>query len=206
MPDNVSNSKLAIKFFAPVVEQTANALMNVVDKAVNEGVKELTLLLSTPGGSVFHGISIYNYLKGLPLDKITTHNFGSVDSIGVVIYCAGSERFSSPQARFLIHGVTANFQAPTSLEEPQLEERLKGIKIDIENIAKVIAENSGKQVSDVTNAMLERITLNPSQAKEWGLVSDIKTEVFDRGVKIVSITSQGNTPQVANPRATSLLG
>lgn len=194
---------LAIKFFAPVIEQTANALMRVLDDAVNRGVKEIILLISTPGGSVFHGISIYNYLKGLPLDKITTHNFGSVDSIGVVIYCAGKERFSSPQARFLIHGVSANFNQPVSLEEPQLEERLKGIRIDIENIAKVIAENSGKKVDDVISAMLERTTLNPIQAKEWGLVKDIKSEVFPSGTQVVSIMAPEGPFNIQSPRASS---
>lgn len=184
---------LAIKFFAPVNEVSANALMSVLDQAINQGVKEIILLISTPGGSVFHGLSIYNYLRGLPIEKLTTHNFGSVDSIGVVMYCAGKERFSSPQARFLIHGVSAGFQVPQSLEEPQLEERLKGLRIDIENIAKVISANTGKTPEEVTSAMLTRTTLNPDQAKDWGLVHSIKGEVFPAGTQVVSITV--NSPQ-----------
>ncbi len=178
---------LAIKFFAPVNEKSANALMNVLDQAINQGVKDITLLISTPGGSVFHGISIYNYLRGLPLDRLVTHNFGSVDSIGVVMYCAGRERYSSPQARFLLHGVTLNFQGSLSLEEPQLEEKLKGLKIDIENIAKVISENVEKDVNIVTETMIQRTTLNPEQAKEWGLVHKIQTELFPAGTQVVSI-------------------
>ena len=178
---------LAIKFFAPVNEKSANALMSVLDQAVNQGVKDITLLISTPGGSVFHGISIYNYLRGLPLDRLVTHNFGSVDSIGVVMYCAGRERYSSPQARFLLHGVTLNFQGSLSLEEPQLEEKLKGLKIDIENIAKVISENVEKDVDVVTETMIQRTTLNPEQPKEWGLVHKIQTELFPAGTQVVSI-------------------
>lgn len=177
----------AIKFFAPVNEKSANALMSVIDQAVNQGVKDITLLISTPGGSVFHGISIYNYLRGLPLERLVTHNFGSVDSIGVVMYCAGRERYSSPQARFLLHGVSASFLGNQSLEEPQLEERLKGLKIDIENIAKVVSENVKKSVEEVTETMIKRTTLNPEQAKEWGLVHKIQTEIFPAGTKVVSI-------------------
>lgn len=179
---------LAIKFFAPVNEVSANALMNVLDQAINQGVNNVTLLISTPGGSVFHGLSLYNYLRGLPLQKLTTHNFGSVDSIGVVMYCAGQERFSSPQARFLIHGVSAGFQGSQNLEEPQLEERLKGLRIDIENIAKVVAANTGKTPEDVTESMLKRTTLNPDQAKDWGLVHSIKSDLFPAGTQVVSIT------------------
>lgn len=177
-----------IKFFAPVIDITINALMNAIDQKVREGVTEFTILISSPGGSVFHGLSTYNYLKGLPV-TITTHNFGSVDSIGVVLFCGGSKRFSVPQARFLLHGVSAGFQNER-LEEQQLEERLKGLKIDMENIAKVVAANTGKTVQDVTNAMLDRTTLNPEEAKAWGLVHEIKSELFEVGSEVISIQYQ----------------
>lgn len=179
---------MVIKFFGPVIDSTVNALMNAVDQGMKQGSKDFIILISTPGGSVFHGLSAYNYLKGLPVN-VKTHNFGSVDSIGIVLYCAGNQRYSSPQARFLLHGVSANFEK-SSLEEKQLEERLKGLKIDIENIAKVIAANTGKNVEEVTNAMLERTTLNPDEAKEWGLVQEIKSELFEEGSQVISIMFQ----------------
>jgi len=122
--------------------------------------------------------------------NITTHNFGSVDSIGVVLFCGGQTRLSVPQARFLLHGVSANFQQNESLEEKQLEERMKGLKIDIENIAKVVAANTGKTVNDVISAMLERTTLNPEEAKNWGLVHEIKSELFPNNSEVISIQFQ----------------
>jgi ATP-dependent protease ClpP protease subunit len=98
-----------IRFFAPVIDATINALMSAVDQKMKQGTKEFIILISSPGGSVIHGLSAYNYLKGLPA-SIATHNFGSVDSIGIVIYCAGSRRLSAPQARFLFHGVNIQFK------------------------------------------------------------------------------------------------
>ncbi len=178
-------SKTVIKFFAPVIDVTVNALLHTVDTKMQQGMTELVMLISSPGGSVFHGLSAYNYLKGLPI-KVTTHNFGSVDSIGVVLYCGGSERFSVPQARFLLHGVSATFRKE-SLEEQQLEERLKGLKIDMANIARVIAATTGKTEQQVTKAMLDRTTLDPEQAKAWGLVHEIKSELFETGLEITSI-------------------
>jgi ATP-dependent Clp protease protease subunit len=179
---------IVIKFFAPVIDVTINALMSAIDQSIKKGATRFILLISSPGGSVFHGLSAYNYLKGLPV-AITTHNFGSVDSIGVVLFCGGSTRLSVPQARFLLHGVTVSFQKER-LEEKQLEERLKGLKIDMENIAKVIAANTGKTTKDVTNAMLERTTLNPEEAKAWGLVHEIKSELFEVGSEVISIHYQ----------------
>lgn len=189
---------VVIKFFAPVVDATINALMRVTDEQMARGVTRFILLISSPGGSVFHGLSAYNYLKGLPVE-ITTHNFGSVDSIGVVLFCGGSRRYSVPQARFLLHGASANF-ANERLEEPQLEERLRGLRMDIENIAKVIAANTGRTVAQVTEAMLQRLTLNPEEARDWGLVHEIRAELFEAGSQVISIHYEqrakgGGSPQ-----------
>jgi ATP-dependent Clp protease protease subunit len=179
---------VVIKFFAPVIDVTINALMSAIDGKMKQGITQFVILISSPGGSVMHGLSAYNYLKGLPV-TITTHNFGSVDSIGVIVFCGGSRRLSVPQARFLLHGVSVGFQNQR-LEEKQLEESLKGLKIDMENIAKVIAANTGKDVEEVTNAMLERTTLNPEEAEAWGLVHEIKVELFEAGSEVISIHHQ----------------
>jgi len=179
---------VVIKFFAPVIDVTINRLTEAIDQRMMQGVSKYTLLISSPGGSVFHGLSAYNYLKGLPV-TITTHNFGSVDSIGVILFCGGSKRLSVPQARFLLHGVSASFQSGR-LEEKQLEERLKGLQNDVENIARVIAENTNKSVQDVREAILERTILSSEEAKVWGLVHDIKSELFEVGSEVISIQYQ----------------
>ena len=186
---------VVIRFFAPVIDTTVNTLLSAIDEKMKQGIRDFIILISSPGGSVIHGLSAYNYLKGLPA-VITTHNFGSVDSIGIVLYCAGSKRLSVPQARFLLHGVTAQFRGNQNLEEKQLEERFKGLRIDIENIAKVIAANTGKSAEEVTNAMLERTTLNAEEACSWGLVHEIKSQLFEAGSEVISIQFQ-QQPQKA---------
>ena len=178
-----------IRFFAPVIDVTVNALMSAVDQKMKQGTKEFIILISSPGGSVIHGLSAYNYLKGLPA-AITTHNFGSVDSIGIVLYCAGSRRLSVPQARFLFHGVNVQFRGDQNLEEKVLEERLKGLRVDMENIARVIAANAGRDANDVTDAMIEGRMLNPEEAKSWGLVHEIKSELFEAGSEVIAIQFQ----------------
>ena len=176
---------VVIRFFAGVDANSINTLLTTVDQKLKEGVQSFILLISSPGGTVFHGLSAYNFLKGIP-GEVVTHNFGSVDSIGIVLYCAGSRRLSVPHARFLLHGVSAGFQKER-LEEKQLEERLKGLKIDMQNIARVIAANTGKTEDEVTAAMLDRTTLNPDEAKDWGLVHEIKSELFESGAEFISI-------------------
>ena len=191
----MATKPVVIRFFAPVIDATVNALMSAVDQKMKPGIKDFIILISSPGGSVIHGLSAYNYLKGLPA-SITTHNFGSVDSIGIVLYCAGSQRLSVPQARFLFHGVNVQFRGEQNLDEKLLEERLKGLRIDMENIAKVIAANTGKSDKDVTDAMIERITLNPEEAQSWGLVHEIKSKLFEEGSEVIAIQFQQQPQQL----------
>jgi ATP-dependent Clp protease protease subunit len=182
----VNDKTVYIKFFARVDQGTISALMSAVEQKLAEGAREFVLLISSPGGTVFHGLSAYNFLKGIPA-VVTTHNFGSVDSIGDVLFCAGSRRYSVPHARFLLHAVQANFAQAASLEEPQLEERLKGLRIDIENIAGVIAAGTGRSERSVAQDMLNRTTLNPEQAVEYGLVHEIREQLLPSDAHLVSI-------------------
>ena len=175
-----------IRYYAPVDENHVKKLMEVVEQKLKEGATRFIILISSPGGNVFQGLSAYNFLKGIPAEVIT-HNFGSVVSMAVVLYCAGSRRLCAPHAMFLLHGVAANFPQGSSFEEKQLEERLKALQLEVENIAGVIAANIGKPEEEVTKAILERTTLNPEQAVEFGLVHEITEKLFDKAAELISI-------------------
>ncbi|MGA3280126.1 MAG: ATP-dependent Clp protease proteolytic subunit [Smithella sp.] len=166
-----------IRLMASVVPQTADQLFKIIDQKIAAKCEKIHLMLSSPGGSVFHGISIYNFLKGAPIE-VDTYNFGSVDSIGVILFCAGKHRCSVPHARFLIHGVRFNFNGSASFDEKQLEEHLRSVKIDQTNIARIISDTTGKPLHKLEDDMNNRITLNPTDAKDYGLVHEIKSALF----------------------------
>ncbi|NLJ07517.1 MAG: hypothetical protein GX437_07600 [Sphingobacteriales bacterium] len=175
-----------IKFYAQVNQNTVIQLQRQVEQFLLQGMKTLHLLLSTPGGSVHDGISVYNLLKGLPIE-VNTYNFGSVDSIGVVMFCAGSNRYSVPHARFLLHPVAMQIMSPQALDEPSIEEKLKLVKADQSNIAKVISCTINKQVEEVQKLIHSRTTLEPEEAKSKGLVTEIKSSLVPAGVPLISI-------------------
>ena len=79
-----------ISFSAEISPQTTETLIAVLAEQVNRKVDEVYLMLSTPGGSVMHGLNLYNVLRALPL-KLIIHNVGNVDSIGNAIFLAGVE-------------------------------------------------------------------------------------------------------------------
>jgi ATP-dependent protease ClpP protease subunit len=175
-----------IRFMAKISPQTSDRLMRIVDDKIHNGYDKIHLLISSPGGSVFHGLSLYNFLYGIPLE-VATYNFGSVDSIGVILFCAGGNRYSVPNARFLIHGVSLNASGTISFDERLLDEQLKGLRIDQSNIAKIIAFTSHKKEKDVVSDIHRRITLSPAEALEYGLVTEIKDTLMPVNAEFYSI-------------------
>ncbi len=178
--------EIAIRLVAEINQQSTHALMNIVENNLNQGFTKFKILLSSPGGSVQHGITVYNFLKGIPA-SVDTYNIGSIDSIAAVIYCAGSKRFSVPNGRFLIHSVTWGAKAPIVLEEKQLKEIESGLKIDRENIAQIVASNCSKTQSEIEKIMLDGKMFSPQEAKEFGLVNEISEIIIDKGVPIIGI-------------------
>jgi len=197
-------NELYVRFLAPVIPQTTAQLFQLFDHALQSKMERVHLMLSSPGGSVFHGLSIYNYLKGAPFDTYT-YNFGSVDSIGVIIFCAGSRRLCVPHARFLIHPVQFNVQGPSAFDEKQLDEHLKSLKIDQENIARVISDTAGKPLHRVEEDMINRTTLSPQQAKDYGIVHDIQSVLFPADAQLAVIGEPVQTPPPRLVHATAPL-
>jgi ATP-dependent protease ClpP protease subunit len=189
-----------IKFFAGVGQQSVNALMQVIDQKLREGVSRFVILISSPGGTVFHGLSAHNFLKGVPAE-VVTHNFGTVDSIAAVVFCAGSKRYSVPHARFLLHGVSTNFQQ-CSLEEKQLEERLKGLRSDLENIAGVIAAATKRSERDISTQWSTDYT-QPGRGCQFGLIHEIKKSWLKRGRNSFPFTNRtrNSRADTARPRS-----
>ncbi len=178
-----------IKFVGNIDGATSGALMKAIDEFLSQGMSRIVLLISSPGGTVFHGLTLYNYLAGLPIE-VDTHNFGTVDSIGAALYVAGRRRYSVPDARFLIHGVSANFPANASLEEDQLAERLAALRSDTANIASVLGRGTGRSTDEIHAVMLARTVLTPVEAIDFGLAHEIKSDLFPAGARVTSIVTQ----------------
>lgn len=184
-----SKKTLYIKFFVGIDHNTITKLTTLVQEKLKEGVERFALLISSGGGNVFAGLSGYSFLKGIPAE-IITHNFGSADSIATVLFCAGSRRYCVPHARFLLHGIVFDVKSPTRFNEKLLDERIKSLKVDRQNISRVIADNTGKDIVAVEKDILEGTVLDSEQALKYGLVHEIKSELFEKGGEVAEITQR----------------
>lgn len=176
-----------IRFFVGIDTSNVDKLTKLVLGKLGEGVERFVVLISSRGGNVFAGLSGYSFLKGIPAEVIT-HNFGSADSVAAVLFCAGSKRFCVPHARFLLHGIGFDVSSPTRFNERILDERIKSLRMDRENISRIIADSTGRALADVEKDILEGTVLNAEQAREYGLVHGIKTQLFEAGAEVVEIS------------------
>jgi ATP-dependent Clp protease, protease subunit len=189
-PQPALGPSVVIKFFTEVNPVTAQQLMQTLDTCVRQGVTEVLLLISSSGGSVHHGVSLYNWIRALPI-TVTTHNFGSVDSIALVLFAAGKRRLSVPHARFLLHGVTTGL--PTvpgqmlQLGEDAMLLLLKNLRADQTNIAKIIAANSNRSESQIRSTMRAQTIVAPDALLKWNLVHGIADVKYPDAATLLAI-------------------
>jgi ATP-dependent protease ClpP protease subunit len=161
-------------------------MFDIIRNKLRNGTDAFTILISTPGGQVTPGITAYNFLKGIPAEVIT-HNMGQIDSIGVVIFCAGAKRYCSPNTRFLIHGIGFDTKEGERFNEGLLAERLEGLKSERITISKIISENSKRSLEEIERDMYKGVVWTPEQAIDYGLVHEIRTELFRKGEDVEQV-------------------
>lgn len=179
-----------VSFSAEIIPPTTEVLLATCANLANQEVETIHLLLSSPGGSVPHGISIYNTLRALPI-RLITYNMGNVDSIGNVVYLAGERRYASPQATFMFHGVGLDVRDGMRLEEKFLRERLDSIEADHERIASIIEDRADfPDKEEIPRLFLQAATMNATDARKHGIAHDVRELEIPRGAPIHQLVFQ----------------
>ena len=175
-----------VKFSSPINPQTAQNLMNFLIDRINLGEKEFYFLISSPGGTVNDGVVLYNFIKALPV-KIVMHNIGIIDSIANVVFLSSPERYCTPNSSFLFHGVGFDIIQPQRLDEKELREKLLVIERDQKSIAGIISERTKLTEENVMEMFFRAKTKNPIEAKDIGMVHEIKAVNIPENTKIFSL-------------------
>jgi len=178
-------STVYVSFSAEINANTTESLIAVMADCVSKGVPHVYLLLSTPGGTVMNGMNLYNVLRGMPFE-LTTHNVGNVDSIGNVIFLAGSKRYACPHSTFMFHGVGFD-GGGQRFEEQTLRERLQNIVSDHTRIGAVIAQNSNLSPRAVADLFRKAQTKDAAYAVSRGIVYQIKDVQIPLGAPVVTL-------------------
>lgn len=176
-----------IYFQATVNELTVKNLISTVQKKLEEGIQRFVILIASEGGNPYYGTLAYNYLRGIPAE-VVTHNINEVNSTAVILYCAGSKRLSVPNSRFVLHSISRTFKEPNNvLDIKELQMNLIDLKAITKNMAQIIAANTGKKVEDIENDFIEKKILTSEEAKEYGLVNEIASQILEQSAEVIFI-------------------
>ena len=193
MPDtgNGPNSSqtLYVVFTAEITPFTVEKLTAVMVQACEKGVSEVYLAMSTVGGQVQAGIALYNTLLAMPFD-LTIHNISSVNSIGNVIFLAGSKRYATQNSTFLFHGVGFDVKGPIRIEEKFARERLDSLLADQKRMGQIITSRSEISEEVIAELFRAQTTVDAPWAKNNGVVEDIRDFTIPPGSSVVSLVFQ----------------
>lgn len=180
--------RVYIVFTAEIVPRTVETLIQALSNLAQTGVPQVYIALSTPGGNVMNGITLYNFLRGVPFNLIM-HNLGNVDSIGNAIFLAGKERYACAHSTFMFHGV--GFDQPAGrFEEKNLREMLNGIGNDQRRIGSIITDRTNIPQDEVEGLFREAQTKTAEFARERGIVHEIREFQLPGGAPVISFVFQ----------------
>jgi len=128
-----------VHFIGPINHASACTVRNLCLQALQSGASEIELHMSTEGGNMTAGFALYFFLKSLPL-PLTTFNVGSVESVGVVIFLAGSKRYACPGTRFLVHPLHWGFGSLVAADHSRVSEWRDCLDFDAERYARIFEE------------------------------------------------------------------
>lgn len=178
-----------IIFHAGVDGDTCQQLLAAASQLCAEGFEQLYILISTAGGNVMSGITIYNVLRALPCTVIM-HNVGNIDSIGNAIFLAAEERYACANSTFMFHGVAIPINA--NCEEKGARELLDGILSNQKRMGDIVAQRTRISQDEIEEFFREGRTKDAKAALAAGIVTAIQDANIPSGARVVSLVLQGH--------------
>ena len=132
--------------------------------------KDIQFYINSPGGSVTAGMAIYDTMQYIKCD-VATICVGMAASMGAFLLSAGTKgkRMALPNAEIMIHQPSAGTQGQITDMAIHMK-RLQTIK---ERMNRILAENTGKTVEEVTTACERDNFMTAQEAMEFGIIDRV---------------------------------
>ena len=132
--------------------------------------KDIQFYINSPGGSVTAGMAIYDTMQYIKCD-VNTICVGMAASMGAFLLSAGTKgkRMALPNAEIMIHQPSAGTQGQITDMAIHMK-RLQTIK---DRMNRILAENTGKSLEEVTAACERDNFMTAEEAKAFGLIDEI---------------------------------
>ena len=138
--------------------------------------KEITFYMSTPGGSISAGMSIYDTMKLIkaPIKVVVT---GIAMSMGSILLSAApkGKRFLFPSARVMIHQPLIMGQMSGTAVDMHIQAmELERMRVELN---KILADASGQPLDKIAADPDRDFFMTAQQAIDYGLADAIVTEL-----------------------------
>ena len=132
--------------------------------------KDIQFYINSPGGSVTAGMAIYDTMQYIKCD-VATICVGMAASMGAFLLSAGTKgkRMALPNAEIMLHQPSAGTQGQITDMAIHMK-RLETIKA---RMNRIMAENTGKSIEEVTAACERDNFMTAEEAKNFGLVDRV---------------------------------
>jgi len=187
--NQIAGKTAYVSFSAEINAHTSESLIAAMANLANQGVAEVCLLLSTPGGAVMNGINLYNVLTAMPF-KLSTYNVGNMDSIGNAVFQAGQFRYASPHSTFMFHGVSLGFQGAGQFDAKTLREKLGSLEADERRIGSILEQRTELTEAQIRAFFRDGHTMDAAEAVGLGVVDEIRDVKIPVGSPVVSLVFQ----------------
>ena len=137
---------------------------------MEDGKKDISLYINSPGGVVTAGLAIYDTMQFLTCD-VTTYCLGMAASMGAVLLCAGTKgkRFALPNSDIMIHQISGGASGQASDVERTVEYMFKLKK----RMIKIISQHTGQPEDKVRLDSDRDYYMSAAEAKSYGLVDEV---------------------------------
>ena len=131
---------------------------------------DICLYINSPGGSITAGMAIYDTMQYIKCD-VATICVGMAASMAAFLLSAGAKgkRMALPNSEIMIHQPSAGTQGQITDMAIHLR-RLETIKA---RMNRILAENTGRSVEEVTAACERDNFMNAEEALSFGLIDRV---------------------------------
>jgi len=140
------------------------------------------MYINSPGGVVTAGLAIYDTMCHIK-PKVATVCLGQACSMGAVLLMAGEHGMRSclPHSRVMIHQPHGGFKGQAT----DIEIHANEIKKTKHILSEICARHTGQKLSTVVDNMERDFFMSPAEAKEFGIIDEIKAPRSVHGISEV---------------------
>jgi ATP-dependent Clp protease protease subunit len=153
-----------------VSSYSANLIIAQLLYLESESDEPIQFLINSPGGDCTAGLAILDTMHYIH-SKVSTMCLGMAASMAAILLAAGEKgmRFSLPHSTIMIHQVKSGMDGTLA----DIRIAAKHVERTNDIIADILAEDTGHSRDEILLDIDRDNWMNPSQAKEYGIIDDI---------------------------------